>query len=84
MDPRSFSLRGFLFACIACLAIPALAIGLDQGAVDVPSSVSPEGVVGVGFLYVFRECYMRQARQLDAVIKALSARVSPDAKEDEE
>jgi len=72
MDPRSFSLRGFLFACIACLALPALAVGLDSGAVDLPSSVTPEGVAGLGFLYIFRECYMRQARQLDAAIKALT------------
>lgn len=83
MSPTSFSLRGFLMACLACAALPALAVGIDQGAVDLPSSVTPEGVGVVGFLYVFRECYMRQARQLDAAIKALSARVSPDQQEDE-
>lgn len=81
MLPSSFSLRGFLMAVVACVAVPALAIGIDQGSVDLPSTVSPEGVVGMGFLYIFRECYMRQARQLDAVIKALSARVSPEEEE---
>jgi len=78
MFPSSFSLRRFLLACLACLAVPALAVGLDQGSVDLPSQVSPEGVVGVGFLYVFRECYMRQARQLDMAIKALTARSAPE------
>lgn len=83
MLPSSFSLRGFLMACLACAALPALAVGIDQGAVDLPSSVTPEGVGVVGFLYVFRECYMRQARQLDAVIKALSARIIPTEEDSE-
>lgn len=81
MLPSSFSLRGFLMACLACAALPALAIGIDQGAVDLPSSVTPEGVGVVGFLYAFHKYHMRQARQLDAAIKALAARVAPEEEE---
>lgn len=79
MLPRSFSLRGFLFAVFVCLALPALAIGIDEGSLGVPP-VTPESVGFVAFLYVFREIHMRQSKLLELTIQKLSA--SSAAQED--
>jgi hypothetical protein len=80
MLPRSFSLHGFLFAVVVCLALPALAIGIDTDTVGLPP-VTPESVGFVAFLYVFREIHLRQSKLLELTIRQLA---DPGSQEDKE